>query len=131
MLQKIQILVEIFGNDFLLYMLLGLWFTCTVFSIYFCIRCFMPRIEEKYDKNIFFFNDVITKFGTIKEFSKTFHKISLNEDEVFDHMGQQIYIISKITAEKFKNVKKALQFLAVGMLILLVTILYVSISLFM
>lgn len=130
MLQKIKILVDIFGNDFLLYVLLGLWFTCTAFSIYFCIRCFMPRIEEKYDKNIFFFKDVISKFGTIKEFSKTFYKISLNEEEVFDHMGQQIYIISKITSEKFKNVKRALQCLAIGMVTLLVTICYVLVKLF-
>ena len=131
MFQRIVTIVEIVPDNTILYVLLGLWFCCTAISIFFCIQCFIPHIEEKYDKNIFFFGDVISKFGTIKEFSKTFYKISLNEEEVFDHMGQQIYIISKITANKFKNVKRALQFLAVGMFILLVTIVYITIILFM
>jgi hypothetical protein len=84
----------------------------------------MPRIEGKYDKNVFFFGDVITKFGTIKEFSKTFYKISLNEEELFDQLGQQMFIISKITALKFKYVNLALRFLAIGLFIFLLVVVY-------
>ena len=80
----------------------------------------MPRIEAKYEKNIFFFGDVISKFGNVKEFSKTFHEISSDEDQLFDQLGQQIYIISKIAAYKFSCVNKALRFLAIGLLLLLV-----------
>ena len=61
-----------------MYILLGLWVSATIASIFFSIRCFMPRIEAKFDKNIFFFRDVITNYGDIKEFSKTFYKISLH-----------------------------------------------------
>jgi hypothetical protein len=80
----------------------------------------MPRIEAKYEKNIFFFGDVISKFGNVKEFAKTFHNISCDEDQLFDQLGQQIYIISKIAAYKFSNVNKALRFLAFGLLLLLI-----------
>ncbi len=127
MYQKMEEIFATFPNNIPLYVLLGLWFGCTVVSIYFCIRCFIPRIEAKYDKNIFFFGDVITKFGDIKEFSKTFYKISMDENQLFDQMGQQIFIISKITAQKFKNVNKALRFLACGILVLLVTVIYYAV----
>jgi len=109
---------------FPVYLLLGLWGCCTAISIYFSIRCFIPRIEMKYEKNIFFFRDVITKFGTIKEFSKTFHQISTDEEQLFEHLGQQIFIISKIAAVKFKNVKRSLKFLALGLFIMLLLIGY-------
>jgi len=107
-------------NQPFLYILLAAWFLCTATSIYFSVRCFMPRIEAKYEKNIFFFGDVISKFGNVKEFSKTFHEISSDEDQLFDQLGQQIYIISKIAAYKFSCVNKALRFLAIGLLLLLV-----------
>jgi len=122
--QKIQYVLVTFPGNTLLYILLGLWFCCTVISIHFSIRCFIPRIEAKFDKNIFFFGDITTKFGTIHEFSKTFYKISVDEDQVFDHLGQQIFIISKIATLKFKSVSRSLRFLAYGMLLLLVVLIY-------
>lgn len=114
-----MVLAEAPSKPFL-YLLLAAWFLCTAISIYFSVRCFMPRIEAKYEKNIFFFGDVISKFGNVNEFSKTFHKISSDEDQLFDQLGQQIFIISKIAAYKFSNVNKALRFLAIGLLLLLV-----------
>jgi len=111
----------------LLYVLLGAWFVCIVISIYYSIRCFMPRIEGKYDKNVFFFGDVISKFGTIKEFSRLFYTISLNEVELFDQLGQQIFVLSKITALKFKYVNLSLRFLALGLVMLLAVVIYYTI----
>lgn len=118
------------SETWLLYILLGLWFLSIVISIYFSIRCFMPRIESKYDKNMFFFGDVVTKFGSIKEFSKTFYKVSLDEEALFDQLGQQIFVISKIAAYKFRNVNRSLRFLAVGLILLgLVVVYYLIITL--
>lgn len=84
----------------------------------------MPRIEGKYEKNVFFFGDVLTKFGTIKEFSKTFFKISLDEEQLFDQLGQQICINSKIAVWRFKNVNLTLKFLALSLFLLLVMVVY-------
>lgn len=123
--QNVDRVVNDFSSDILLYVLLGSWFICTIFSVYFSVRCFMPRIEGNYDKNVFFFNDVITKFGDIKQFSKTFYEVSLDEETLFDQLGQQIYIMSKIAAMKFKNVNRSLKFLAIGLFLFLVTVVYV------
>ncbi|MFT6795314.1 MAG: hypothetical protein ACJART_000446 [Maribacter sp.] len=121
---QIQTVLLAESTQIVLYVLLGAWFLCMTTSIYFSIRCFMPRIEGNYDKNVFFFGDVISKYGTIKEFSKTFYDLSLKEEELFDQLGQQIFIISKITALKFKYVNLSLRFLALGLITLLIVVIY-------
>ncbi len=118
--QNLGFVIELGSKYFFLYVLLGLYFIFTTASIYFSIRCFMPHIEGKYEKNMFFFGDVITKFGNIKEFAKTFYKVSLSEVELFDQLGQQIYINSKIAALKFKNVNRSIFLLAIGLILLFI-----------
>jgi len=98
----------------------GLWLCCTVASIYYSIRCFIPRIEAKYDPNIFFFRDVISKFGGITDFAKMFFEISSDEDRLFEQLGQQIFILSTIASYKFMNVNLSLRLLAVGLLLCVV-----------
>jgi len=117
--QNIALVLADDSSNLLVFFLLGFWLLCTIISIYFSVRCFIPKIEANYDKNIFFFGDIISKFGTIHEFSQTFYDISLKEEELFDHLGQQIYIISKISAYKFKCVDRAIRFLAIGLFALL------------
>ncbi len=120
--QNLVVLLNVASEFPFIYVLVVLWFCTTLASIYSCIRCFMPKIEGKFDKNVFFFQDVITKFGTIKEFSRTFYKISLDEVELFDQLGQQIFIISKIAAFKFKYVNRAIRFLAMGLTIIFIVV---------
>ena len=114
-------------SDSILIGLLGVWMVCTIISIYYSIRCFIPKIEGEYDKNIFFFGDIISKFGSIREFSQSFYDISLKEVELFDHLGQQIYIIAKISAFKFKCVNLAIRFLAISLFVLLGSGIYYTI----
>lgn len=128
--QNIDLVLAHFENNTIIYFLLTVWFACVVTSIYFSIRCFMPRIESKYDKNIFFFGDVISKFGDIKEFSRTFFSISMDEDQLFDQLGQQIFINAKIANLKFRNVQKALKFLAIQFIFLLIIVIYYVIATF-
>lgn len=112
------------------YGLIAIWMGLTMASIYFSIRCFMPRIEAKFDKNMFFFDDVITKYGNIKEFARTFYKISLDEVELFDQLGQQIFINSKIASEKFKFVNRSIRLLALSLFLLfllLVSVIFISV----
>ena len=116
--------IENVANQPVFYVLLALWLACIIISIYFSIRCFMPKIEAKFEKNIFFFDDVISKFGDIKNFSKVFYDISRDEDRLFDQLGQQVYINSKIAALKFRYVNRALRFLALSLLLLLIIAVY-------
>ena len=127
---NLQPIIESIQNTTGFYILLGLCFFCFIASIYYSIRCFMPRIENKYDKNIFFFGDVVSSFGNIKEFSKTFYEISTDEDRLFAQLGQQIFINSKIAGVKFKNIKKSLRFLVIGLILMNVLIVYYAIDLY-
>lgn len=106
-------------NKMVIYILLSLWFASTVASIYFSVRCFIPRIIGNYDKNIFFFKDVISKFGNIDQFSKTFFEVSMDEDRIFSQLGHQIFIISKIATLKFKDVNRSIHLLAISIFLLL------------
>ena len=107
------------GNQ-LLYIPLTLWVLSTVASIYFSIKCFMPRMESNFDKNMFYFKDIISQYGTIKEFSRTFYETSLDEEELFDQLGQQIYVNSTIASGKFKSVNRSIHFLAIGLVMLII-----------
>jgi len=122
-----MLIVEL-SSDVFFDVLFGFWFVCTGTSVYFSVRCFMPKIEGSYDKNVFFFGDVISKFGNIKEFSKTFYTVSQDEDQLFGQLGEQIFIISKIAAWKFKNVKRAIYLLALGLFLLIVLVAYYLLS---
>jgi hypothetical protein len=108
------------GNNTILFILVGLWVGITVASVFFCVRCFIPKIEGKFKSNVFFFGDVISKFGEVEQFSKTFYRVSLNENELFDQLGEQIFVISKIATWKFKNVQRAILLLAIGLTLLLI-----------
>ncbi len=88
------------------------------------LRIFYINFKVIECKNIFFFGDVITKFGDINKFSKLFHEISRDEDRLFDQLGQQVYVNSKIAALKFKYVNRALRFLALGLVFLLIITAY-------
>jgi hypothetical protein len=112
------------STEIVLYVLIGLWFSITATSIFFCVRCFIPKIEGNYDNNVLFFGDVINKYGSIKEFSKTFYEISQDEEVIFQQMGEQIYINSKIAAWKFSNVAWAIRLLGIGLLLLLGILFY-------
>ncbi len=122
--QSVETVFDVSANDILLYILIVTWFFCTAASIFYCVRCFIPKIEGNYDNNIFFFGDITTKFGNIKEFSRTFYNISVDEEKLFGQLGEQIFIISKIAAWKFRNVKRAISLLAIGLMMLFVTAAY-------
>lgn len=110
-----------------LYLLISLWLLSTLLSIYHSVKTFIPRIEKKYDPNIFFFGDIISKFGDINQFSKTFLNTTIDREKVYDQIGQQIYVNAKITALKFKNVNASIRYLVIslsllGLMILLKTV---------
>lgn len=128
--QSVTTWIDASISSVLWYVLFSAWITTTIISIFFCVRCFMPRIEENYDHNIFFFGDITTKFGTIKEFSRTFYRISIDEEQLFQQMGEQIYINAKIAGWKFNNVKKAIRFLAISLILLAAVVIYYSVFVF-
>ncbi|MFY9242107.1 MAG: Pycsar system effector family protein [Polaribacter sp.] len=99
-----------------------LWLISTMISMFHSVRTFIPRIEKKYEPNVFFFGDVISKYGDIKEFSKTLLETSIDKSKLYDQLGQQIYINAKITAAKFKNVNTSLKYLLISLGLLLILV---------
>ena len=102
------------SSDNILYALVILWVVLTTSSIFFCVRCFIPKIEGTFGKNMFFFKDIISNYGNVNQFSDSFFEMSTDENQIFKQLGEQIFIISKITNWKFKNVKLAISLLALS-----------------
>jgi len=111
-----------FENFGFMHIIAILWLLSTIISIFYSIRSFIPRIEKNYDPNVFFFGDVISKFGDIKEYSQKLIETNVEKEQLYNQLGQQIYINSKITAAKFKNVNASLKYLAVSIGLLLVLV---------
>jgi hypothetical protein len=95
-------------------------------SLTYSFKCFLPRIETNYDKNMFFFFDIITHFGDIKSFSKKFHGLLEDDQALYDQLGQQIYVHGLIASKKLGNVNKSVRFLVysfIPMMLAVVTVL--------
>lgn len=121
--QNVESAKESLAQYNFLYALLFLWLVSTLISIYHSVKTFIPRIEKDYDPNLFFFGDIVSKFGNIKEFSKTFLKDTIDKEKIYDQIGQQIYINAKITAIKFKSVNTSIKYLIYSLVVLLLLIL--------
>ena len=121
--QNVESAKESLAQFSFLYVLLLLWLIFTLISVYHSVRTFIPRIEKNYDDNVFFFGDIISKFGNINQFSKTFLKTTVDKEKIYDQIGQQIFISAKITAKKFKNVNNSIKYLVYSIIVLLLLIL--------
>lgn len=112
------------NNNFIFYGLIGSWSVITLISIFYCVRCFIPKIEGNFGTNMFFFKDIISKFGGIKDFSRHFFEASCDENQLFQQLGEQVFIISKIADWKFRNVQRAIKLMALGLVIMFVMVGY-------
>ena len=100
-----------------------LWILSVIISIYFCFKCFMPRIESKYDKNVFFFKDAAYSFGNIRKYSEKLMKVCNSKEELFVMLSEQIHIESIIINKKFESVQKSIKFFAISFILLIVMLL--------
>ncbi len=116
---------QLFTDNLSLIILAILWMSSVLISIFYCFKCFRPRIELKYDKNVFFFRDAVSAFGDIKEYSKKLIEVCGSEEELVAQLSQQIHVESKIIDQKFKSVNNSIKFFAISF-ILIVVILIVS-----
>jgi hypothetical protein len=109
---KMEVFQEIFKYNKVLVVLVVLWIACVLISIYFCFKCFMPRLETKIDKNVFFFRDAVYAFGSMEDYTKKLMSVCNSEAEFFKMLSEQIYIESKIIDMKFSSVQKSIRFFA-------------------
>jgi len=100
-----------------------LWLICVLISVYYCFKCFMPRMEMKYDDNVFFFRDAVKAFGNSEDFTKKIIDICGSEEELYTQLAEQIHAESKIIEEKFGSVQKSLRFFALSFVFAILSLL--------
>lgn len=109
---------HIFSENVIFSILVGVWITVVLISIFFALKCFIPKIEMKYNNNVFFFGDIVHKFGDVKSFSKHFIDVCGDEKRLYEQLSEQIHVESKIIEFKFRCVKLSLNFMAISLIIL-------------
>ena len=117
--QHIDVLLDASRNEWIVISFMGAWFILTIISMYYSFRCFLPLILNKYNKNVFFFGDVISSFGSIEEYSQKLYQVSNSRESLFSQLGEQVYINSKIANAKFGFVNKSVRVLAINIILLL------------
>lgn len=121
---RLAYIQTIFQESILYIILACLWILFVIISIYFCFKCFMPRIESKYNKNVFFFKDAAYSFGNIKDYSEKLMKVCNSKEELFVMLSEQIHIESIIINKKFDSVQKSIKFFAISFILLIVMLLF-------
>ena len=112
-----------FKPNVLLIVIVMIYFIFVGRSIYFAFKCFLPQIETGFDKNMFFFHDITTNYGDIRSFSKKFHGLLEKDRELYDHLGQQIFVHSLIASKKLGNVNKSVRNLAYSFVLMMLAVL--------
>lgn len=111
---------QVFEGKPLLIILLVLWIFSVLISIFFCFKCFRPRIEARYNKNVFFFRNAVNDFGTIEEYTKKLIEVIGSEEELHKQLSEQIHVESKIIDQKFKSVNMSIKFFGVSFVFLVI-----------
>lgn len=118
------------SEDWLVYIFMICWFIFSVVSIYFSFRCFMPQIEDKFDRSVFFFGDILQGYGDIKEYVRELERVSTKSRPLYDQLGEQVFVNAKITATKFRNVNLSIKYLSFNIGLLFIFILYYAVKAF-
>jgi len=110
-------------------LLIFAFFVCR--SIYFSFRCFLPQIETKFNTNMFFFHDVITKYGDINSFSGKFIDLLDDEERLYTQLGEQIFVNSLIADKKFADVNNSVKNLVYSFIPMLIGVFIIIGTLFL
>jgi len=119
------------GNEILI--IFGIcWILLVLISIYYCFNCFVPRMELKYDDNVFFYKDAVEAFGTMENYKEKLIHVCTTDEDLYVQLSEQIHAESKIVAMKFLSIKRALKFFAFSLifvvLILVFSAIYIGIG---
>lgn len=128
--QHISTFVEMAKDDWLTTIFMVFWFALTLISIFYSFRCFFPIILGKYDKNVFFFRDVLNAYGDIKTYSRKLYMVSNQKEDLFGQLGEQVYVNSKIASIKFGYINKSIRFLAANVVLIFIFSLIYSVRLY-
>jgi hypothetical protein len=84
-------------------------FTFGILSIYYCVKCLSPRLENNSIQSIIFFEDIAQYFNTPDEYDQVAGNIAKNDAEFTRQISHSIWIISKIASKKYNYILKAVK----------------------
>jgi hypothetical protein len=123
-INKIELFSEVFNDNIPLIILVVCWGILVLISVYYCFSCFIPRMELKYDDNVFFYKDAIKAYGNLTKFKAKMIEVCTNEDELHNQLSEQVHVESKIVNKKFESVKKSIKFFAFSLIFLVLILVY-------
>jgi hypothetical protein len=107
---RLEYFQQLFQKNPVFTILLVFWLLSVFISIYYCFRCFMPRMEMKYPTNVFFFRDAVRSFGDIESYTKKLIEVCKDDEDLYAQLSQQIHVESKIIDKKFISVQRSIKF---------------------
>ena len=96
----------------------------TLLSITFSFKVYIPRINQKLRKSVFFFHDINFFYKTPEKYSKELIKVMDNEKELKELLAEQAYINGVIASEKYTNVTKAIRYMIYSFCNLIILLLF-------
>ncbi len=113
-IDRLENFEAIFKENTLVLLFAFCWIFLVLVSIFYCFKCFHPKMELKNEENVFFFRDAANKFGNIKQYAQKLMSICETEEEIINQLSQQIFVESKIVNQKFISVQKAIKSFALS-----------------
>lgn len=100
----------------------GIWVIFVLLSIYYAFSCFRPKLELKYDGNVFFFKDAAYNYQDVKNYTEELANVCSDNEELVKQLGEQIHVESKIIDHKFMCVKKSIKYFGISFVCVLLLI---------
>ena len=123
-IDRLENFEHIFKENILMLIFGFCWIILVIISIFYCFKCFHPKMELKNEENVFFFRDAAYKFGDIKQYAKKLTQVCETEEEIIDQLSQQIFVESKIVNQKFKSVQKAIKSFALSFVLVVLILVF-------
>ena len=123
MADRIDYFRMMLADNYLMQVPVFLWFVAVLISVFYCFRVFRPQIiKEKYDDNVFFFGDAVSKFGDIEGYIENVNRVVKDKPTLYRQLAQQLHVESTIITTKFKNVQKGIQFFGLSIALIIVSV---------
>lgn len=91
-------------------------------SIFFAFRCVVPRLAIAPRESLIYFSNIYDRYKTQEAFRDHALAYYSNQDVMNDHLLDQIWVNSTIALLKHKDCSRALQFLAIEIVLVATTL---------
>ena len=109
---------------FVFYAIVSILIALTLASVTYSFKTYIPRINQKLKKSVFFFHDVNFYYKTPDKYSKELIRVMENEKELKELLAEQAYINGVIASEKYTNVTKAIRYMIYSFCTLVILLLF-------